>query len=1158
MDSSSTMLYAVIGFLIMNLLVGLWAGKGVKDFKDYAIGNKKWSVGALVMTYIATILEGASLLRGLRKYAIVGISGFASPIGMFLGFTFKYLFLAPKMYRFNGCITMGDVAERLFGKKAKIYTGIVGALMSIVFYGLELEVLSFIFEKFLNFDKRFALYGSAIIIILYTVTGGIRSVVGTDIIQFLFISAMLFILSYVSTTKAGGTTVVLNSLSPDKWIFLKKDLIPSMVSIAILNSFFSAELICATVFPRVLMTTNKNKLQNLFLYSALCYLVYTIARFIIASSLSLLSPGSINSLIEYACNELLSEPMKIIVILGIISLSLSSADSFLHGSSTSLTNDLVRPILGEKFNDLRVVRLIVALLGIGGIVFAKSSYVYLDLSLLYSIVTPTLAFPLTISIIGLKPSKKGFWMAAIFGFTTFLVLNTGVLGDILQEFGTLIGSLVNALTYLLFHFKENSGFVLADDLKNSTPQREFKPNAIKNFFTSLINLVTNFNSETKKLVSGYTRYYTLFGVFYCISTFIPYLLLSGDELINDQIMYFKAIGIVLCCLLMTHSFWPNNTQKYLPAFWYITLTYCLPFMSTVMLFISHGAIEYTINIAINIMFLILLADWKSVLGIAAVGISTAIICYKGFLQNNHVENVFDFDTKYLLIYQLIFGSMVGLLFARKKQVITKNLTFKSAFLDKFRENIIKSNQKSLRIIKNIEESYKEEVIDPVKKINEIVQLLKDKNYSNCEKESLVLQGYLEANAEKVKAYCVLNPTKIKLRDFVADCEKLLRATDCENVSILLRTKLEKVQWDRIATLKVIWKLVNDCVKKLKATGNDLDDLYLTIIFSDTKLIYTEDNNQTYNETKDALCITITEDAYVAESTIFKTYNKELIDPEKIPQVNYEDEEQLDIEYTVDAHFGVLQNLGGREKLLWNCILPTMVYSIRSQTLDMDKPIEAYYNWPAADALEKELLSMIAQQTPRVDHLKLKKAVDIVKKYHFHQKRKSGEPYYMHPMYVTKFVLDIIQDETSKVYNLLQDNQETVVLGSLLHDILEDTAMHRIALNNIFGTQITDVVKEITKIDYRERSKLLSNKQAFKKLILQEPIPVCIKLADRLHNLLTIDGHHDQNKRIKIAQETLNFFIEPALNFGLNTMAAKLTEISNYIINNGKLEGYIEQ
>lgn len=1153
------MLYVIIGFLLVNLIIGLWAGKGVKDFKDFAIGNKKWSVGALVMTYVATNIEGASLFRGIKRYALGGISASAGIIGCLFGFAFMYAFLAPKMHRFKGCITMGDVAEQCFGKKVKIYTGIVGSLISIVFYGLQLEILSFMFKHFLGTSEIVSIYASAILIIAYTVIGGMRSVVGTDIIQFLFIAAMLFVLMYISTTKAGGTRIMFSSLTPEKWVFFKKDLVASIISNAVLQSIFLADLIGASSFPRVLMGRNTKQLKNLFFYASVCYLLYGISRFFIGSSLSLISPESANNMMEYVFNELLVGPIKYIVVLGIISLSLSSADSFLQGSSVSLTNDCIKPIFGDKINSLKTVRWVAVLVGIGGIVFARSSLVYVDLSLLYAIITPTLAFPLTISIIGLKPSKKGFWIAAIFGFSIFLVLNTGILGSILQELATLIGAIANALIYLTVHLKENKGFVLADDLKNSTPEEEFKPSAIKSFFTSVINIMTDFSSETKKLVSGYTKYYTLFGVFYCIATFVPYLLLSGDSLINDQIMYFKAIGIALCCLLMTHSFWPNNTQKYVPAFWYITLTYCLPFMSTIMLFASHGAIEYTINIAINIMFLILLADWKSVLSMAAVGISSAIVFYRGFLQENYAENIFNFDTKYLLIYQLIFGSIIGLLFARKKQIITKNLTFKSAFLDNFRTDIIKSNQKSLRIIKNIEESYKEDVIDPIKKIHEVVQLLKDKNYNNCEKESLILQRYLEANAEKIKAYCVLNPTKIKLKDFVADCEKLLKATDCENVSIILRTKLERIQWDRIAILKVIWKLANDYVKKLKEEdkNEDLDDLYLTIIFSDTKLIYTEESNQIYNETKDALCITIAEDAYVAESTIFKTYNKELIDPEKIPQVNYEDEEQVDIEHTVDAHFGVLQNLGGKEKLLWNCVLPNMVYSIRSETLDMDKPIEAYYNWPAADALEKELLENISQKAPKTDPVKLKKAVEIIKKYHFHQKRKSGEPYYMHPMYVTQFVLDIMQDKTSKIYNLLQNNQETVVLGSLLHDILEDTAMHRIALNNIFGTQITDVVKEVTKIDYNERSRLLSNKQAFKKLILQEPIPVCIKLADRLHNLLTIDGHPDENKRIKVAQETMDFFIEPALNFGLDSMAKRLTEISKYIVKNGKLAGYVE-
>jgi SSS family solute:Na+ symporter len=63
MDHINALTLTVGGFLIVNLLIGLWAGRGVKTIEDYAVGSRKWGTGALVMTYMATIIGAGSLFR---------------------------------------------------------------------------------------------------------------------------------------------------------------------------------------------------------------------------------------------------------------------------------------------------------------------------------------------------------------------------------------------------------------------------------------------------------------------------------------------------------------------------------------------------------------------------------------------------------------------------------------------------------------------------------------------------------------------------------------------------------------------------------------------------------------------------------------------------------------------------------------------------------------------------------------------------------------------------------------------------------------------------------------------------------------------------------------------------------------------------------------
>ena len=125
----------------------------------------------------------------------------------------------------------------------------------------------------------------------------------------------------------------------------------------------------------------------------------------------------------------------------------------------------------------------------------------------------------------------------------------------------------------------------------------------------------------------------------------------------------------------------------------------------------------------------------------------------------------------------------------------------------------------------------------------------------------------------------------------------------------------------------------------------------------------------------------------------------------------------------------------------------------------------------------------------------------------------------------------------------------------MHDILEDTAIKENELNNIFGTSVVDYIKQLTKITFEERCKMLTNEQAFIKLINQDPLVVCIKLADRIHNLYTVDGHSKESKKRAIAQETLDFFISPAQKYRLDDVAEILINICKYILKNGTLNGY---
>ena len=139
---------------------------------------------------------------------------------------------------------------------------------------------------------------------------------------------------------------------------------------------------------------------------------------------------------------------------------------------------------------------------------------------------------------------------------------------------------------------------------------------------------------------------------------------------------------------------------------------------------------------------------------------------------------------------------------------------------------------------------------------------------------------------------------------------------------------------------------------------------------------------------------------------------------------------------------------------------------------------------------------------------INKAVYWARKYHGDQKRKSGEPYYSHPLEVAYMVSD---------YNLKTD----LIIASILHDIVEDTEVNVEMIHNAFGQRIAEMVDRLTR-DRPDGSKLSVEEiinNAYKK---NDKEVLLIKVIDRLHNLSTVSCIKKQSikKQIKETYDAL--------------------------------------
>ncbi len=171
---------------------------------------------------------------------------------------------------------------------------------------------------------------------------------------------------------------------------------------------------------------------------------------------------------------------------------------------------------------------------------------------------------------------------------------------------------------------------------------------------------------------------------------------------------------------------------------------------------------------------------------------------------------------------------------------------------------------------------------------------------------------------------------------------------------------------------------------------------------------------------------------------------------------------------------------------------------------------------------------------------LSKAYNFALEAHKNQKRVSGLPYIVHPIAVADILAELKLDSA------------TIITG-LLHDTIEDTkATYSIVLKE-FGKEVADLVDGVTKISALEE-KAAENSQAenFRKLILATSKDIrvlLVKLADRLHNMRTIHGLSSEEKKKRIAKETMEIYAPLADRMGMNIIRDELEDLSFSILNN---------
>ncbi len=494
--------------MLITLALGLYAGRGIKNIKEYALGTGRFSTFSLTLTFLATYIGGGTIIGNASEVYSAGVIVFIATLAVPIQNLLFSFFLGPKILRFKNCITIGDIMQRSYGEKAKILTGILTFIFSIFIIIIQFILLGNVIGSILEIRSEYIIIMTGSILATYSIIGGIRAVILTDIIQFIILIVALPIIISLALKLIGGYKNLFINLPSEKFhIFNNKNFIFYLVGF--LNLIIPQWLLWPSLMQRIFIIKNPKQIQNKFIFLSIMDLFIRLLILIIGLSAVILYPD-INSknVVSHMITNLIKSPiLKGIVTSGIIAIIISTIDSISHSIGIVFSHDILKPILNFKLKtnkELKIARSISFLaifISVMLSIIDVNNFVYFRNLEFFSVglIAPILLTPLFFSIIGVKTDKKSFIFGILNGII-FVIISKKLLSPSLTLLSTFIGILANGITYITIHIIQNKGISWVKREEDSEKTKLWVP-SLEKIFDSITNAI-----PTPKKIYNFCRH----------------------------------------------------------------------------------------------------------------------------------------------------------------------------------------------------------------------------------------------------------------------------------------------------------------------------------------------------------------------------------------------------------------------------------------------------------------------------------------------------------------------------------------------------------------------------------------------------------------------------------------------------------------------------
>jgi len=1133
-------------FLLLNLVVGIQYRSAKIDFKEYAVGKKNFSTAALTATIVATWMSGSVLFSSLERTYSTGLYYMIAIIlGIFFGLMITGHVVGPRMGKFMHHVSVPAALGALYGKGIQIIVALSSVLLSIGYVTIQLKVIAKTMAILLQHESPWITAASAAIVVLYAASGGVKAVTFTDIIQFFTFGSLLPVLALViwnSMDDSANRVVQMLATEP---IFHFKEVVgwtPEFLGTITFMSYLMTPSLPPPLFQRMAMARDVTQMKRALTYAALLCVAVELCMIWIAILLRASDPAlDPSQLVQHMVHTYTYPGLRGFLGVGIIALAMSSADSMLNASAVIIANDVLAPLRRKKEGALSIARGATLAIGAVALLLALKQMDLIEVLMLSAnFYMPIVVVPMLLAIMGFQTTKNVVYMGMATGSA---VVATCLYFKSINGFFP--GMLVNLVTMMGAHYGLG-----AQGGWGHNPTRQahsvIQPSDWQTWWNEVKNC--DLRAYLARTLPMQEHFYSLFGFYILTSIYASFYFLPHEpsHACSDIYASVQYSTLFLATSFMIFSIWPTalRQQRLLAWIWPTSIFYTLFFVGGLMVLMSGFSTPQMLIFTLNFTMAVLLLPWPLVLGMSVLGIGGAILFFKhctGWASLPGNLGTLQFQIAYGL---LLMSSFLIALFKYKEAY--QFLERRNVVLTAEREM---TNEELVRVLHH-EERFFSEVDTAGSRLIEAV----DEKLDRFAQQARQLVGIPEGIAVKEtlqEIHHALHGTRDYLRSVIYRTQSHLRLeVDTVPLDDLLIETLEVLQvhevGDRaqpvIQNLTEYKELQCDAAKIQQLLVNSLlyaqrNNSYQTPVIlgiQATKLGYPLPSVTHHIKEIQALCITVSSSATLPPpQNLYMGITGRT--PFHLPQAK-EDLPLLDNQRIVDAHYGITELISQDQELVQVYVIPVYLRAVRPKMMDIPQmEVGGIKNiTQPVQPEEIALLDRLKRET-KVDLPLVEKAIAIIKQYHGHVKRKSGERFYLHPIATAEIVLDYARDQA-------------VVLAALLHDTVEDTALTLAEIGTLFGPQVAAIVNNVTHLDGQfKRISMATHENTRQLLRATDPRVLQVKLADRTHNMRTIQWHSSIAKQAEIAKETLYFFVSMARHLGLRQIADELQTRSSAVL-----------